>query len=80
MLERARAVRKVICKSEFQISHVVRKFRKWSFFKLALCILYYDEFVDVAFLSLVRKLAKLLVNKAKQFGDLETYLEQLFEK
>ena len=43
-------------------------------------MLYYDEFVDVAFLSLVHKLAKLLANKAKQFSDLETYLEQLFEK
>ena len=38
-------------------------------------MLSYDEFVDVAYLSLVRKLAKLLANKAKQFGDLETYLE-----
>ena len=47
---------------------------------VASCILYYEEFVDVAFLILVRKLTKLLVNKAKQVGDLKTYLEQLFEK
>ena len=80
MLERAGAVQKVICKSIFQISRIVRKFLKCSFFKLALCILYYEEFVDVTFLILVRKLTKLLANKAKQFGDLKTYLEQLFEK
>ena len=40
-------------------------------------MLYYEEFVDVAFLILVRKLTKLLANKAKQVGDLKTYLEQL---
>ena len=43
-------------------------------------MLHYEEFVDIAFLNLVHKLTKLLANKAKQFGDLETYLEQLFEK
>ena len=40
-------------------------------------MLYYEEFVDVAFLILVCKLTKLLANKAKQVGDLKTYLEQL---
>ena len=38
--------------------------------------MYYEELVDVAFLILVRKLTKLLANKAKQVDDLKTYLEQ----
>ena len=50
------------------------------FFKVASCALYYEESVDVAFLILVHKLTKLLVNKAKQVSDLKTYLEQLLEK
>ena len=45
-----------------------------------MCVLYYEESVGVAFLFLMIKLAKLLAIKAKQVGDLKTYLEQLFEK
>ena len=51
-----------------------------SLFKVALHVLYHEEFIDVAFLILVHKLTKLLANKAKQVGDLKTYLKQLFEK
>ena len=51
-----------------------------SLFKVALRVLCHEEFIDVAFLILVRKLTKLLANKAKCVCDLKTYLEQLFEK
>ena len=40
----------------------------------------YGEPVGVEVVFLVIKLTKLLVNKAKQVDDLETYLEQLCEK
>ena len=64
----------------FQISRIIKKFWKCPFFSVASCILYYEEFVDVVFLILVRKLTKLFMNKARQVGDLETYLEQIFKK
>ena len=51
---------------------------KMSLFKVALCVLCYEESVGVAFLFFVIKLTKLLAIKAKQVGDLKTYLEQLF--
>ena len=41
-----------------------RKFQKCQFFKVASCVLYYEESVGVAFLILVRKLTKLLAIKA----------------
>ena len=76
----ARAVRKIVCKSRFQISCIVRKFLKCHFFKVALRVLCYEESVGVEFIFLVIKLTKLLVVKAKQVDDLKTYLEQFFEK
>ena len=76
----AGAVRKIVYKSRFQISRIVRKFLKCHFFKVALRVLCYEESVGVEFLFLVIKLTKLLAIKAKQVDDLKTYLEQLFEK
>ena len=75
-----RTVRKIVCKSRFQISRIVRKFRKCHFFKVALREMCYGESVGVEFVFLVIKLTKLLVNKAKQVDDLKPYLEQLCEK
>ena len=76
----AGAVGKIVCKSRFQISRIVRKFWKCHFFKVVLRELCYEESVGVEFLFLVIKLTKLLAIKAKQVEDLKTYLEQLFEK
>ena len=76
----ARAVRKIVCKSRFQISRIVRKFWECHFLKIVLRVLCYEESVGVEFLFLVIKLTKLLAIKAKQVDDLKTYLEQLFEK
>ena len=75
-----RAVRKIVCKSRFQISRIVRKFLKCHFFKVALREMCYGESIGVEFEFLVIKLTKLLANKAKQVDDLKTYLEQLCEK
>ena len=76
----AGAVRKIVCKSRFQISRIVRKFWKCHFLKVALCVLCYGESVGVEFIFLEIKLTKLLAIKAKQVDDLKTYLEQLFKK
>ena len=76
----AGAVQKIVCKSRFQISHIVRKFWKCHFLKVVLHVLCYEESVGVEFLFLVIKLTKLLAIKPKQVDDLKTYLEQLFEK
>ena len=76
----AGAVQKIVCKSRFQISRIVRKFLKCHFFKVALRVLCYEESVGVEFIFLVIKLTKLLAVKAKQVDDLKTYLEQFFEK
>ena len=47
----------------FQMLCIVRKFQKLEFFKVVLCVLYYEESVDVAFLNVVRILTKLLMIK-----------------
>ena len=65
-----RAVQKIICKSRFQISHIVRKFLKCHFFKVALREMCYGEPVGVEVVFLVIKLTKLLANKTKQVNAL----------
>ena len=60
----AGAVRKIVCKSILQISRIVRKLWKCHFFKVALCVLCYEESVGVEFLFLVIKLTKVSVIKA----------------
>ena len=51
----AGAVQKIVCKSRFQTSHIVRKFWKCHFFKVALRVLCYEESLGVEFLFLVNK-------------------------
>ena len=47
---------------------------------VVLCFSYYGESVDVAFLTVVCILTKLLVVKVNYVSDPETYLEQFLEK
>ena len=42
---------------------IIRIFQKCQFFKVVLCVSYYEESVGVAFLILVRILTKLLAIK-----------------